>query len=98
MMTQTCEALSEVTTTEMLYCIKHERAVKAEEFNNGVGHLQIEEILGEVPEVEVCTFPLGYAFCAPPADDGDWACQEPSLEEREQAEIEEQGMWLGGGE
>ena len=86
------EAESKVVTpnlTEMLYCVEHDRMVKAETFNHGMGHLQIEETLGEAPEVEVCTFPLGYAFVAPPADDGDWASQEPSLEEREQAEIEE---------
>jgi hypothetical protein len=49
-------------------------------------------------EVEVCTFPLGYAFCAPPDDDGDWAAQDVSEEERALAELDEQGMWLGGGE
>jgi hypothetical protein len=83
-------SVKEASTIETLYCIEHERMVEVE---NGV---HIEGWTYE--EVKSCTFPLGYTFCAPPADDGDWACQEPSLEEREQAEIEEQGMWLGGGE
>jgi hypothetical protein len=93
-MTKTCEALSEVsTTTEMLYCVKHERMVEVED-----GGHQFVNGGWDFGEVEVCTFPLGYAFCAPPDDDGDWAAQDVSEEERALAELDEQGMWLGGGE
>jgi hypothetical protein len=93
-MTLTREAnVTETSTTELVYCVRCERMVEAAK-----EHQFVDSEWGIFGAVEVCTFPLGYAFCAPPADDGDWACQEPSLEEREQAEIEEQGMWLGGGE
>jgi hypothetical protein len=92
-MTLTREAsVKEASTVQPLYCIEHGRMVVA------VNGEHIYQWGMDCRDVEVCTFPLGYAFCAPPADDGDWASQEPSLEEREQAEIEEQGMWLGGGE
>jgi hypothetical protein len=88
-------SVKEASTIETLYCIEHERMVEVE---NGV---HIEGWTYE--EVKSCTFPLGYAFVAPPFEPPydaphDWAAQDVSEEERALAEIEEQGMWLGGGE
>jgi hypothetical protein len=82
-------SVKEASTTEEVYCVKHERMVLATN-----GEHQFVNGGWDFGEVEVCTFPLGYAFCAPPADDGDWAAQDVSEEERALAELDEQGMWL----
>jgi hypothetical protein len=78
-----------------LYCIDHDEVVRVGYEDDGAIYHTAQTGDGDY---SYCFFKLGYTFCPPPADDGDWASQEPSLEEREQAEIEEQGMWLGGGE
>lgn len=92
-MTLTREASVKEASTELVYCIKHECMV---EVTNGE-HIYVNGGW-DMGEVEACTFPLGYTFCPPPASDGDWAAQDVSDEERAQAELEEQGFWLGGGE
>lgn len=90
----------EVRTQNMLYCIKHERMVKVETFNCGLGHLQIEETLGEDPTIDFCCFEAGYTYCPPPAEiaepSDDWASQPDILsdDERAAAEVAEMGMWL----
>ena len=50
-----------------------------------------------------CSFPKGFTYSAPvtPDEDLEWAeavAQNVSEEEREQAELEETGYWLGGEE
>ena len=92
------EATQESTVTnqpEFLYCIEHEEMVKAEEFNSGMGHLK--ETTGESPEIDVCHFESGYAYCPPPDELGlplDWAAEQISDDERAQIELDEIGFWL----
>lgn len=77
----------------MLYCIRHERMVKAEAGEAcGLGHVQIEG-QGEDQEFDFCCFPLGWTTCPPtmPATD-EWTPDQPD-EEDVKAEVE-LGYWV----
>lgn len=93
--------VSEEVQTQTLYCIKHERVVKAEQGECGLGHVQIEGT-GEDATLDFCCFDLGYTYCPPPAEiaepSDDWASQPDILsdDERATAEVEEMGIWSGG--
>lgn len=57
----------------MLYCIKHQKMVKAEESRDtGLIHCDVVDI-PETPfyDLEVCEFPEGWATLPPPAFDMD---------------------------
>ena len=56
---------------DILYCIEHERMVKAEE-SNGTGLIHCE--VADTPEppfyeIDCCEFPMGWACQPPPAFD-----------------------------
>lgn len=54
----------------MLYCIKHEKMVKAEESGGtGLIHFDVADYPDNLFDLEVCEFPLGWATFPPPAFD-----------------------------
>lgn len=57
----------------MLYCIKHEKMVKAEDNQDtGLIHCDVVDVpLPPFYEMDACEFPLGWATVPPPAFDID---------------------------
>lgn len=86
---------SKTSTTEMLYCIKHECMVEAYDTQEGKVHTDYINVDGYM-EATGCFFPDGYAYSAPNNDlPDDWAKQEPDDDQKAELELAEIGEWLG---
>lgn len=57
--------------TQDLYCIRHEQMV-VPEGENFDGHEFIFRDTDDLPELQFCEFPDGFASCPPPEMEEDW--------------------------